>query len=280
MSSIQLIHKKEELKTILSALKPAGKSIGFVPTMGALHKGHKALVDKASSENDLVVISIFVNPTQFNNKEDLALYPRTLEADLELLKTIEYGLVFVPNVTDIYPEKTSFKPFDLGNLDKVMEGKHRPGHFDGVVHVVHNLFEIVEPTKAYFGQKDFQQLAVIRKMNTHYGFPTKIIACETLREESGLAMSSRNMRLSEKEKKDALILWETLQFVKANQSKYTPNELIKKAFEYFESGTLILEYLDIVDVESLEMVEDWNSRSVCCIAAYCGKVRLIDNLLL
>jgi pantoate--beta-alanine ligase len=280
MSSIQLIHKKKELKTILSALKSAGKSIGFVPTMGALHKGHKALVDKASNENDLVVISIFVNPTQFNNKEDLALYPRTLEADLELLKTIENGLVFVPNVTDIYPEKTSFKPFDLGNLDKVMEGKHRPGHFDGVVHVVHNLFEIVEPTKAYFGQKDFQQLAVIRKMNAHYGFHTEIIACETLREESGLAMSSRNMRLSEKEKKDALILWETLQFVKANQSKYTPNELIKTALEYFESGTLILEYLDIVDVESLEKVEDWKSPSVCCIAAYCGKVRLIDNLLL
>jgi pantoate--beta-alanine ligase len=175
MSSIQLIDKKEELKSILSLLKLAGQSIGFVPTMGALHKGHKALVDKASSENDFVVISIFVNPTQFNNKEDLALYPRTLEADLELLKTVENGLVFVPNVADIYPDKTNFKPFNLGNLDKVMEGKHRPGHFDGVVHVVHNLFEIVEPSKAYFGQKDFQQLAVIRKMNTHYGFPIEII---------------------------------------------------------------------------------------------------------
>jgi pantoate--beta-alanine ligase len=280
MSTIQLIHKKEELKSILSALKSAGQSIGFVPTMGALHEGHKALIVKASYENDLVVVSIFVNPTQFNNKEDLALYPRTLDADLELLKTIENGIVFVPDAVTIYPEKTSFKPFDLGILDKVMEGKHRPGHFDGVVHVVHNLFEIVKPTKAYFGQKDFQQLAVIRKMNAHYGFPIEIIACETLREESGLAMSSRNMRLSEQEKKDALILWKTLQFVKANQSKYTPNQLIKTALEYFESGTLILEYLDIVDVESLEKVEDWKSPRVCCIAAYCGKVRLIDNLLL
>jgi pantoate--beta-alanine ligase len=280
MSTIQLIHKKEELKSILSAVKSAGQHIGFVPTMGALHEGHKALIVRASRENDLVVISIFVNPTQFNNKEDLALYPRTLDADLELLKTIENGVVFVPDVAAIYPKKTSFKPFDLGNLDKVMEGKHRPGHFDGVVHVVHNLFEIVEPTKAYFGQKDFQQLAVIRKMNAHYGFPIEIIACETLREESGLAMSSRNMRLSHQEKKDALVLWETLQFVKEFRSKYPPNELIKKAVEYFETGNLLLEYLDIVDVESLKMVENWDSPSVCCIAAYCGKVRLIDNLLL
>ena len=280
MSTIQLIHKKEELKSILSAVKSAGQHIGFVPTMGALHEGHKALIVRASRENDLVVISIFVNPTQFNNKEDLALYPRTLDADLELLKTIENGVVFVPDVAAIYPEKTSFKPFDLGNLDKVMEGKHRPGHFDGVVHVVHNLFEIVEPTKAYFGQKDFQQLAVIRKMNAHYGFPIEIIACETLREESGLAMSSRNMRLSHQEKKDALVLWETLQFVKEFRGKYPPNELIKKAVEYFETGNLLLEYLDIVDVESLKMVENWDSPCVCCIAAYCGKVRLIDNLLL
>lgn len=280
MSTIQLIHKKEELTTILSKLKSASKTIGFVPTMGALHKGHKALVDRASKENDLVVVSIFVNPTQFNNKEDLALYPRTLEADLDLLKSVKNALVFVPSVSDIYPENTSFKPFDLGNLDKVMEGKHRPGHFDGVVHVVHNLFEIVTPNKAYFGQKDFQQLAVIRKMNAHYNFPIEIIACETLREVSGLAMSSRNMRLSQQEKKDALIIWQTLLFVKENQSKFLPKELITKAHEFFNSGNLILEYLDIVEVESLENTESWENSTVCCIAAYCGKVRLIDNLLL
>jgi pantoate--beta-alanine ligase len=280
MSTIQLIHKKEELTTILGNLKSACKTIGFVPTMGALHQGHKALVDRASKENDLVVISIFVNPTQFNNKEDLALYPRTLEADLDLLKSVKNALVFVPSVSDIYPENTSFKPFDLGNLDKVMEGKHRPGHFDGVVHVVHNLFEIVTPNKAYFGQKDFQQLAVIRKMNAHYNFPIEIIACETLREVSGLALSSRNMRLSQQEKKDALIIWQTLLFVKENQSKFLPKELITKAYEFFNSGNLILEYLDIVEVESLKNTESWENSTVCCIAAYCGKVRLIDNLLL
>jgi pantoate--beta-alanine ligase len=221
-----------------------------------------------------------VNPTQFNNQEDLALYPRTLDADLDLLKTIKNGIVFVPSVADIYPENTSFKPFDLGNLDKVMEGKHRPGHFDGVVHVVHNLFEIVQPTKAYFGQKDFQQLAVIRKMNAHYGFPIEIIACETLRENTGLAMSSRNMRLSELEKKESLIIWQTLQFVKDNKVNFLPNELLVKATDYFKSGNLTLEYLDIVEVDSLEEAQDWESQTVCCIAAYCGKVRLIDNLLL
>jgi pantoate--beta-alanine ligase len=280
MSSIQLIHKKEELKSVLNSFTIAGKSIGFVPTMGALHEGHKALVDKASEENELVVISIFVNPTQFNNQEDLALYPRTLDADLDLLKTIKNGIVFVPSVADIYPENTSFKPFDLGILDKVMEGKHRPGHFDGVVHVVHNLFKIVEPTKAYFGQKDFQQLAVIRKMNAHYGFPIEIIACETLRENTGLAMSSRNMRLSELEKKESLIIWQTLQFVKDNKVNFLPNELLVKATDYFKSGNLTLEYLDIVEVDSLEEAQDWESQTVCCIAAYCGKVRLIDNLLL
>lgn len=280
MSSIQLIHKKEELKSVLNSFTIAGKSIGFVPTMGALHEGHKALVDKASEENELVVISIFVNPTQFNNQEDLALYPRTLDADLDLLKTIKNGIVFVPTVSDIYPENTSFKPFDLGILDKVMEGKHRPGHFDGVVHVVHNLFKIVEPTKAYFGQKDFQQLAVIRKMNAHYGFPIEIIACETLRENTGLAMSSRNMRLSELEKKESLIIWQTLQFVKDNKVNFLPNELLVKATDYFKSGNLTLEYLDIVEVDSLEEAQDWESQTVCCIAAYCGKVRLIDNLLL
>lgn len=280
MSQIQLIHKKEELKSVLDSVKIIGKSIGFVPTMGALHEGHKALVDRASKENDCVVISIFVNPTQFNNQEDLALYPRTLEADLNLLNSIENGIVFVPSVADIYPENTSFKPFDLGVLDKVMEGKHRPGHFDGVVHVVHNLFKIVEPTKAYFGQKDFQQLAVIRKMNAHYGFPIEIIACETLREESGLAMSSRNMRLSEQEKIESLIIWQTLQFVKANKGNFLPNELVLKATDYFSHGSLTLEYLDIVEVDSLENAQDWDVQTVCCIAAYCGKVRLIDNLLL
>lgn len=280
MSTIQFIQRKEDLKSVLFKIKSSGKTIGFVPTMGALHKGHKALVDRASRENDVVVVSIFVNPTQFNNKEDLALYPKTIDADLELLNSIENVVVFVPSVIDIYPENSRFEPFDLGILDKVLEGKYRPGHFKGVVHVVHNLFEIVQPEKAYFGQKDFQQLAVIRKMNTHYGFPIEIIACETLREDSGLAMSSRNMRLNEQEKKDALIIWNTLLFVKENYNNFSPQDLIKEAKAFFESGNLMLEYLDIVDVESLEMIENWISPSVCCIAAYCGNVRLIDNLLL
>lgn len=278
MSAVQLIHKKAELQTILSGLKSSGKTISFVPTMGALHEGHKVLVKRASKENDIVVISIFINPTQFNNEEDLALYPRTLDADLELLGNIENAIVFAPSVADIYPENLRFIPFDLGTLDKVMEGKHRPGHFNGVVHVVHNLFEIVMPRRAYFGRKDFQQLAVIRKMNAHYGFPIEIISCETLREITGLAMSSRNMRLSNQEKEDALIIWQTLQFVREKRDEYLPEQLIAKANVFFKKGNLILEYLNIVGAVNLEDAKDWTFPTVCCIAAYCGKVRLIDNL--
>jgi len=280
MKVIQLIREKEGLVVLLNEQRKKGKSIGFVPTMGALHEGHKALINKASKENDWVVISIFVNPTQFNNKEDLDLYPRTLDADLKLIENVTNGIVFVPTIETIYPKNTNFTPFDLGILDKVMEGKHRPGHFDGVVHVVHNLFEIVLPTKAYFGQKDFQQLAVIQKMNAHYGFPTEIVPCETLRENSGLALSSRNMRLSENEKEEALIVWKTLNYVKENKTKFKPNELTKIAIDFFKNGNLTLEYLEIVDRNSLEYVENWDKQTVCCIAAYCGKVRLIDNLLL
>ncbi len=276
----QIIQKKEVLNSVLSNYRLLNNSIGFVPTMGALHEGHKALVNKASNENEIVVVSIFVNPTQFNNKEDLEHYPRTLNADIEVLKSIKNVIVYFPIEKEIYPEITSFKSFNLGVLDKIMEGKHRPGHFEGVVHVVHNLFEIVKPNKAYFGQKDYQQLVVIKKMNAHYGFPIEIISCETIREKSGLAMSSRNMRLTEQEKSDAIFIWKTLLFVKENKINYSPSELIDLAKAFFEKGNLILEYLEIVDIEGLELLKDWNSKSICCIAAYCGKVRLIDNLLL
>ena len=280
MSELQLIHEKSDLNAALKSFRLANKTIGFVPTMGALHRGHKALIDRAAKENDVVVISIFVNPTQFNNQEDLALYPRTLDADMELLNDVKNGFVYAPIVSDIYPENTDFVPMKLGDLDTVMEGEHRPGHFNGVVHVVHNLFEIVMPDKAYFGQKDFQQLAVIRALTKHYKFPIEIIGCETLRETSGLAMSSRNMRLSEQEKQDALIIWETLQFIKANTENFKPEELKQIAISNFKKSKLTLEYLEIVDQTSLQLANNWDHPTVCCIAAFCGKVRLIDNLLL
>ncbi len=270
-----------ELQKILTEAKNNSKSIGFVPTMGALHAGHLRLIQRASDENDIVVVSIFVNPTQFNNKEDLLHYPRTIEKDLVLLKeNCSNYLVFNPEVNEIYPSEDHFKSIDLGHLDEVLEAKFRPGHFKGVVHVVHNLFNLVKPEKAYFGQKDFQQLAIIRFMTKAYGFPIDIVACDTLREPSGLAMSSRNMRLSEVQKVDSLIIWNTLNFVKSNKSKLSPFDLKKKAIDFFGKGTLELEYLEIVNEENLLEAKDWTGPTVCCIAAYCGEVRLIDNLLL
>lgn len=275
-----LVKSVSELKDLLQSAKKLGKKVGFVPTMGALHEGHISLVNRAVLENDLVVVSIFVNPTQFNNQEDLKLYPRTLERDLDLLKSIENCIVFFPFLDEIYPENEKFTPIDLGALDKILEGKFRPGHFNGVVHVVHNLFKIVLPHTAYFGQKDFQQLAVIRYMNKQYGFPIEVIGCETLRDKSGLALSSRNMRLSEEEKKDALIIWKTLNYIKENKHNFSPKEMQQKAIDFFNQGKLELEYLEIVNADTLNEANDWHAENVCCIAAYCGKVRLIDNLLL
>ena len=270
-----------ELRNVLNEVKKTSKNIGFVPTMGALHTGHLRLIHRASEENDLVVVSIFVNPTQFNNKEDLLHYPRTIEKDLALLKeNCSNYLVFNPEINEIYPSDEQFKSIDLGHLDEVLEAKFRPGHFKGVVHVVHNLFHLVKPEKAYFGQKDFQQLAIIRYMTKAYGFPIDIVACDTLREPSGLAMSSRNMRLSEEQKVEALIIWETLKFIEANKSNLNPKDLKNRANDFFDKGSLKLEYLEIVHVENLLEAEDWAEPTVCCIAAYCGEVRLIDNLLL
>ena len=275
-----LVKTVSELRDSLESKRKLNKKIGFVPTMGALHEGHLSLVNRAQSENDVVVVSIFVNPTQFNNHEDLSLYPRTLEKDLELLKAYENCIVFFPFIEEIYPENEVFNPIDLGVLDKVLEGEFRPGHFQGVVHVVHNLFKIVMPNKAYFGMKDFQQLAVIKFMNKQYDFPVEIIGCETLRDKSGLALSSRNIRLSVIEKEEALIIWKTLLFIKENKASFSPKELQALAISFFNQGKLKLEYLEIVDAETLRNPENWNSTNVCCIAAYCGKVRLIDNLLL
>jgi pantoate--beta-alanine ligase len=270
-----------DLHNKLNEVKKSSKSVGFVPTMGALHEGHLNLVKRATIENDFVVVSIFVNPTQFNSQDDLLHYPRTLDQDINLLKQFSGScLVFSPEITEIYPKEDDFKPIDLGQLDQVLEGKFRPGHFQGVVHVVHNLFKIVEPNRAYFGQKDFQQLAIVRYLNKAYNFPIEIVACETLREKSGLAMSSRNMRLNDKEKSDALIIWKTLSFVRENKSKHSPVQLIELAIDFFHNGNLKLEYLEIVDAEDLLVANDWSNPTVCCIAAYCGNVRLIDNLLL
>lgn len=270
---------RKSLNEVLSSKKAENKRIGFVPTMGALHEGHLALVKRALSESETVVVSIFVNPTQFNNLQDLDKYPRMLQADVDLLNTLGEVIVFAPTVEEVYPENDAYTPLDLEGIDNVMEGEFRPGHFQGVVHVVRNLFQIVQPNQAYFGLKDFQQVAVIRLLTKKYNFPIQIIACPTLRESSGLAMSSRNLRLTEKEREDALIIIQTLKYIQTLKVSNSPNEAKQLAKEYFSSGKLRLEYLEIVDGASLKSLDtDWNEYTVVCIAAFCGAVRLIDNI--
>ena len=267
------------LKQALNSARKEGKSIGFVPTMGALHEGHMDLVSRASTVCDLVVVSVFVNPTQFNNASDLEKYPRTPEADSELLKKFGCDVAFFPSEREIYPENLVSPRVDLEGLDEVMEGKFRPGHFKGVVQVVFRLFDLVEPQKAFFGLKDFQQVAVIKKMVAQLSLPIQIVPCETSRTEKGLAMSSRNARLSETQKEEALIIYRTLSRAKTDAATFSPKETQKRAISYFEEGTLQLEYLSIVDPVTLEDLEDqWVPGATMCIACFCGDVRLIDNL--
>jgi pantoate--beta-alanine ligase len=281
MKNINVCFTANSLKNELAAASGNGTfELGFVPTMGALHSGHLDLVKRASVENSFVVVSIFVNPTQFNNQEDLQKYPRTLENDLKVLEDISNCIVFVPEVAEIYPENDSFQSMDLQGMDTILEGKFRPGHFQGVVHVVHNFFRLIQPTRAYFGQKDFQQLAIIKKMTEVFGFPIQIVACETVRDDSGLAKSSRNMRLSDSEKIDALIIFETLNFMKVNRLDYnSPKELKAAAISFFNKGKLELEYLEISESSTLKILEEnWSEKTTASIAAYCGEVRLIDNM--
>jgi pantoate--beta-alanine ligase len=281
MKNINVCFTANSLKNELAVASGNGTfELGFVPTMGALHSGHLDLVKRASAENSLVVVSIFVNPTQFNNQEDLQKYPRTLENDLKVLEDISNCIVFVPDVAEIYPENDSFQGMDLQGMDTILEGKFRPGHFQGVVHVVHNFFRLIQPTRAYFGQKDFQQMVIIKKMTEVFSFPIQIVACETVRDDSGLAKSSRNMRLSDAEKIDALIIFETLNFMKVNRWNYSsPKELKDAAISFFKKGKLELEYLEISESTSLKILEEnWSEKMTTSMAAYCGDVRLIDNM--
>jgi len=270
---------KNELISHLLPFRSEEKQIGFVPTMGALHEGHLSLIERATENCDEVVVSIFVNPTQFNNADDFAKYPNTLAQDLLLLSQFENLSVFAPSVNEIYPDKDVFEPISLGILNEIMEGAYRPGHFQGVAHVVRNLFNIVKPHFAYFGMKDFQQLGVVRKLVDQLKMNVTIVACPTQRSKEGLALSSRNLRLNHKEKEEALIIYETLTKIREWKFNHSPFETKIKAKEYFSTGNLKLEYLEIVDGFSFEPLEDmWSDYPVCCIAAYCGEVRLIDNM--
>ena len=270
------------LHLALDRERAKGKKIGFVPTMGALHDGHLSLVERSNEENDLTVVSIFVNPTQFNNPDDLKSYPRMPEVDLNILEEANASIVFMPEVSEIYSSDSGQKKIhlDLGKLGRVMEGAFRPGHFEGVVQIVRLLFEIVKPDHAYFGEKDFQQLTVIRFMTTYFNLNVEIVGCPTVREENGLAMSSRNLRLSQKEREDAAVIAKALKFIRDNWKTATPQELKLKAIEQIEKKNFKIEYLEIADEESLEPIHIWNvnQKPRAFAAVFCGPVRLIDNV--
>lgn len=277
---MKLIQTVKELRSELDGLRKAGKTIGLVPTMGALHAGHASLVRRAVAENDVVVVSDFVNPTQFNDKNDLLKYPRTLEADCALLEACGVAFVFAPSVEEMYPEPDT-RQFSYAPLDTVMEGKYRPGHFNGVCQVVSKLFLIVEPTRAYFGEKDFQQLAIIREMVRRYPFPIEIVGCPIVREADGLALSSRNTRLSAEQRMQAVQISQTL-FASVDYSK---THSAGETRAYVESRIaraegLRLEYFEIVDGNTLQTVNEWDESTyiVGCITVFCGDVRLIDNI--
>ena len=277
---MKLVHTIQELRAELDIQRKAGKKIGFVPTMGALHEGHASLVKRAVAENDVVVVSDFVNPTQFNDKNDLLKYPRTLEADCELLEKEGAAYVFAPSVEEVYPEPDT-RQFSYAPLDTVMEGKYRPGHFNGVCQVVSKLFMMVEPDKAYFGEKDFQQLAIIREMVKQMNFPLEIVGCPIVREADGLALSSRNARLSEKERLQALSISKTL----FQSKEYAATHTVEETQKFVEDGIaaaegLELEYFELVDGTTLQKISTWDETNyaVGCITVYCGEVRLIDNI--
>jgi pantoate--beta-alanine ligase len=284
-NSLEVFTSPESLEIAIQVLRTNGEKIGFIPTMGALHAGHLALVQAAIDRGETPVVSIFVNPKQFNNLEDLAKYPRTLDNDCKLLEQKGVRLVFAPSIDEIYPINYVPLKLDLGILDKVLEGEFRPGHFDGVVAVVNRLFELVKPTSAYFGRKDFQQVAVIKHLAKMTNTTIKIVVCETLREQSGLAMSSRNARLTEKEKKDAAMIYFALKLAKDEASRRSPSSVLEilllvfKAYSFRDDLDVRLEYVSIIDPVTLnELTEEWVSGATCCVAAFVGNVRLIDNV--
>lgn len=269
-----------ELQEIIERNKKEGKIIGFVPTMGALHSGHISLVETAGQQSGYVVVSIFVNPTQFNDKKDLTNYPRTLDKDLELLDKTACQLVFAPEVTTMYPEKDT-RQFNFGSLETAMEGRFRPGHFNGVAQVVSKLFDMVKPDKAFFGQKDFQQLVIIKTLVKQLNLPIEIVPCPTIREADGLAMSSRNQRLSEAQRQNAPHIYETLAKARNKAREMSVQEVKKWVTETINQNDFLeTEYFEITDDENLNPITRWNSplNKVGCVAVHCGGVRLIDNI--
>lgn len=277
---MKLIHTIKDLQAELAVLKGQGKRVGLVPTMGALHEGHASLVERSIRENEVTVVSVFVNPTQFNDSTDLEKYPRTLEADCRLLEQCGASFVFAPSVEEMYPQPDT-RHFSYPPLDTVMEGAFRPGHFNGVCQIVSKLFDAVTPDRAYFGEKDFQQLAIIREMVRRMEYKLEIVGCPIVRENDGLALSSRNKRLSAQEREKALNISQTLFKSRNFAATHTVSETKKMVEDAIDAAPgLQLEYFEIVDGNSLQEITNWEDTSyaVGCITVFCGEVRLIDNI--
>ncbi|HRS54595.1 MAG TPA: pantoate--beta-alanine ligase [Bacteroidales bacterium] len=279
---METFKSKKLLFDYLKIFHNKNKSIGFVPTMGCLHQGHLSLIEKAAIENDLVVCSIFVNPTQFNDPQDFKKYPRNFEEDMQKLSKVKCDVIFSPSEEEIYPEGLVKETYDLNGLDKVMEGKYRPGHFNGVVTVVKKLFNIIGPCNAYFGEKDYQQLVIIKYITQKLGLQVNIIPCPTVREVDGLAMSSRNLLLSPTERLNAPLIYKTLMFIKNNFNNYSSfYDLKQVAEEKINSNPYFkLDYLEIAHKDTLLPIDTISNRSLlrAFIAAYVGQIRLIDNI--
>lgn len=278
--SVKVYNNIAELQEYVASRRAEGDRIGFVPTMGALHSGHISLVRRALESCEVCVVSVFVNPTQFNDPKDLETYPRTFDADAELLRAVGATAVFHPSVEVIYP-KIDNRVFEVGRVAEVMEGIHRPGHFNGVMQVVSRLFDIVRPDVAFFGEKDFQQIAVIRAMCRLIDSPVEIVACPIIRESDGLALSSRNVRLSAEQRAIAPTIYRTLKASVALMAELNPEALTDWVVHHINATEgLRVEYFEIVDADSLERIRDWadSSHAVGCITVYCGEVRLIDNI--
>jgi len=279
-----VFRKKDELNAKISSLKEENTTVGFVPTMGALHQGHLSLVEEALANNNLVVVSIFVNPTQFDNSEDLKKYPRNLQQDVDLLNTLsDKIIVYAPTVEDIYEGETKSQKFNFDGLEHQMEGKFRDGHFDGVGTIVKLLFDIVKPNNAYFGEKDFQQLAIIKKLVSKYNIPVNIVGCKIKRDANGLALSSRNTRLKPEHKVVAPFIYKTLKAAKEKFGTKSANKVVEWVENQFANHELLeLEYFTIADEATLKTVKrkSKNKQYRAFIAVYAGKIRLIDNIAL
>lgn len=277
-----LVKHTDQLLTILKKKRSSGLTVGFVPTMGALHKGHISLIEQAGLTNDFTVCSIFVNPAQFNNAEDLLKYPVTIEEDINKLEKGGCDLLFLPGKEEMYPSDELPVQYDLGNLENLLEGKYRPGHFQGVCRIVDKLLTAVIPDVMYLGRKDYQQCLVIKKMMTERGYETEVRICETVREEDGLAMSSRNLRLQPDERQLAVKIIESLMIIKNGIKPGSLSEIKNRATAFQESYGFKVDYIEVVDAETLQVQDTWDGekKTVALAAAYLNDIRLIDNVLL